>query len=401
MSQADQWIANRTRNFDSSGIRKMFDLAANLEDPVNLSIGQPDFPVPRPVKDAYIKAIEDDKNGYALTQGMPVLRDKLQAEVDAQFGHDDREVFVCSGTSGGLNLSVLSLINPGDEVIYFDPFFVMYPAIIELTGGKSVKVSIYPDFKLDMDKLEAAITDKTKMIILNTPSNPTGICFTPEEVQGVAQIAAKHGICLVSDEIYSKFVYDEPYVSAAKHNPQAIVIDGFSKTYAMTGHRVGYVHGPQEIIQTMLKVQQFSFVCAPHPAQWAGAAALDIDVTPYVDQYRVKRDRLLSGLADKYEIVKPGGAFYAFPKLPDGITGEAFVEKAISNNLMVIPGSIFSDQDTHFRISYAVSGRQRLREKSGRAVGALSSSTRVALKTGRIGKRQVESAWSCACESGR
>ena len=355
MSQADQWIANRTRNFDSSGIRKMFDLAANLEDPVNLSIGQPDFAVPRPVKDAYIKAIEDDKNGYALTQGMPVLRDKLQAEVDAQFGHDDREVFVCSGTSGGLNLSVLSLINPGDEVIYFDPFFVMYPAIIELTGGKSVKVSIYPDFKLDMDKLEAAITDKTKMIILNTPSNPTGICFTPEEVQGVAEIAAKRGICLVSDEIYSKFVYDEPYVSAAKYNPQAIVIDGFSKTYAMTGHRVGYVHGPKEIIQTMLKVQQFSFVCAPHPAQWAGAAALDIDVTPYVDQYRVKRDRLLVGLADKYEIVKPGGAFYAFPKLPDGIIGEAFVEKAIANNLMVIPGSIFSEQDTHFRISYAVS----------------------------------------------
>jgi len=290
----------------------MFDLAANLEDPVNLSIGQPDFPVPRPVKDAYIKAIEEDKNGYALTQGMPVLRDKLQAEVDAQYGHDDREVFVCSGTSGGLNLSVLSM-------------------------------------------MEAAITDKTKMIILNTPSNPTGICFTPEEVQGVAELAAKHGICLVSDEIYSKFVYDEPYVSAAQHNPQAIVIDGFSKTYAMTGHRVGYVHGPKEIIQTMLKVQQFSFVCAPHPAQWAGAAALDIDVTPYVDQYRAKRDRLLSGLADKYEIVKPGGAFYAFPKLPDGITGEAFVEKAISNNLMVIPGSIFSDQDSHFRISYAVS----------------------------------------------
>ena len=159
----------------------------------------------------------------------------------------------------------------------------------------------------------------------------------------------------MSDEIYSKFVYDEPYVSAAKYNPQAIVIDGFSKTYAMTGHRVCYVHGPKEIIQTMLKVQQFSFVCAPHPAQWAGAAALDIDVTPYVDQYRVKRDRLLEGLADKYEIVKPGGAFYAFPKLPDGITGEAFVEKAIANNLMVIPGSIFSEQDTHFRISYAVS----------------------------------------------
>ena len=351
----DRWIADRTRNFDSSGIRRMFDLAANLKDPINLSIGQPDFDVPQPVKDAYIEAIQDGKNGYALTQGAPVLREKLQAQVDQEFGHDDRELFVCSGTSGGLLLSVLSLINPGDEVIYFDPFFVIYPAILEMTGAKSVKVSIYPDFKLNMDRLEEAITDKTKMIILNTPSNPTGVCFTADEVRGVAELAAKHNICLVSDEIYSKFVYDEPYVSAAKFNPQAIVIDGFSKTYAMTGLRVGYVHGPKKIIETMLKVQQFTFVCSPHPAQWAGATALDTDITPYVDEYRGKRDRLLAGLADKYEIVKPGGAFYAFPKLPDGMTGQAFVEKAIANNLMVIPGSTFSDQDTHFRISYAVS----------------------------------------------
>lgn len=355
MTHVDQWIADRTRNFDSSGIRRMFDLAANLKDPINLSIGQPDFDVPQPIKDAYVKAIADGKNGYALTQGVPKLRDRLQADVDTEFGHDDRQVFVCSGTSGGLNLAVQSLVNPGDEVIYFDPFFVMYPAILELTGGKSVKVSIYPDFRLDMDRLEAAITDRTKMIILNTPSNPTGVCFTEEEVRGVAEMAAKHGICLVSDEIYSKFVYDRPYVSAAKYNPEAIVIDGFSKTYAMTGHRVGYVHGPKKIIETMLKVQQFTFVCSPHPAQWAGAAALDTDITPYVDQYRNKRDRICDALKDHYEIVKPGGAFYVFPKLPDGFTGHSFVEQAIENNLMVIPGSIFSEHDSHFRISYAVS----------------------------------------------
>lgn len=355
MAEFDNWIADRTRNFDSSGIRRMFDLAANLKDPINLSIGQPDFDVPQPIKDEYIRAITDGKNGYALTQGIPQLREKLQSEIDQRLGHDDRNVFVCSGTSGGLMLSVLSLINPGDEVIYFDPFFVMYPAIIELTGGVSVKVSAYPDFKLDLQKLEDAITDKTKMIILNSPSNPTGVCFSNEEIKGVADIAAKHGICLVSDEIYSKFVYDRPYVSAATYNPDCIVIDGFSKTYAMTGHRVGYVHGPRKIIETMLKVQQFTFVCSPHPAQWAGAAALDTDITPYVDQYRIKRDRLLEGLADHYEIAKPGGAFYAFPKLPEGVSGQAFVETAIENNLMVIPGHIFSDQDSHFRISYAVS----------------------------------------------
>ena len=195
MTKFDNWIANRTLNFDSSGIRKMFDMAANLKDPINLSIGQPDFDVPQPIKDEYKRAIDDGKNGYALTQGIPQLREKLQAEVDQNFGHDDRDVFVCSGTSGGLMLSVLSLINPGDEVIYFDPFFVMYPAIIELTGGVSVKVSAYPDFKLDMQKLEDAITDKTKMIILNSPSNPSGVCFSQRRDQGRCRNGSQARYC--------------------------------------------------------------------------------------------------------------------------------------------------------------------------------------------------------------
>jgi aspartate aminotransferase/aminotransferase len=241
MSEFDQWIADRTRNFDSSGIRKMFDLAAKLEDPINLSIGQPDFDVPPPIKEALVKAIQDGKNGYTLTQGITPLREKIQGIVDDEHGHSDRQAFVCSGTSGGLMLSIMATVNPGDEVIYFDPFFVMYPAIIELAQGKSVPVSIYPNFKIDIEKVRAAITDKTKLIILNSPSNPTGVCFLEEEIKAVAELAAEKGICLVSDEIYSKFVYDEPYVSAAKYNPDAIVIDGFSKTYAMTGLRLGFV----------------------------------------------------------------------------------------------------------------------------------------------------------------
>lgn len=349
----DDWIADRTRGFDSSGIRRMFDLAAKLKDPINLSIGQPDFDVPPPVKAELIRAVEDGKNGYAPTQGVPVLREKLQAEVDQQFGHDDREVFVSSGTSGGLFLAMLAMINPGDEVIYFDPFFVMYPALVDLAGGKSVKINCYPDFKLDIEKVEAAITEKTKMIILNSPSNPTGVCPSSEEIQAIAELAQRRGICLVSDEIYSKFTYDEPFVSAAQFNPDTIVVDGFSKTYAMTGLRVGYVHGPAALMQTMLKIQQYTFVCSPQPAQWAGAVAMDVDVSQYVTSYKAKRDRMLDGLKNDYEIVKPDGAFYLFPKLPWG-NGQSFIDAAIENNVMVIPGSIFSDEDTHFRISYAV-----------------------------------------------
>ena len=352
MPDFDSWIADRTRGFDSSGIRRMFDLAANLKDPINLSIGQPDFDVPETVKAELIQAIQDGKNGYSSTQGMPVLRDKLQSEIDQQFGHDDRTAFVCSGTSGGLFLAVLATIDPGDEVIYFDPYFVMYPAMVEMAGGKSVPISTYPDFKLDVEKVEAAITDKTKMIILNSPSNPTGVCPSEEEIKAVAELAHRKGICLVSDEIYSRFTYDGPHISAAKFNPDTVVVDGFSKSHAMTGLRVGYVSAPQALAQTMLKIQQYTFVCSPQPVQWAAAVAMDVDMSEYVANYKSKRDRLIDGLKDDYEIVKPGGAFYVYPKLPWG-NGQQFVDEAIANNLMVIPGNIFSDADSHFRISYA------------------------------------------------
>lgn len=349
-----RWIADRTTAFDSSGIRKVFDLAAQLHDPINLSIGQPDFDVPQPVRAACIDAIESGKNGYALTQGMPVLREKLQARIDAEFGAGVRKVFVSSGTSGGLVLAMLALVNPGDEVIVFDPFFVMYVPLTRLVGGQPVLVDTYPDFRIDPDKVESAITPRTKMIVINSPANPTGVVLNEDEVRGVAELAARHGIALVSDEIYRCFCYDQPFVSPAQFNPEAIVIDGFSKSHAMTGWRVGFVHGPPPVIDTMIKLQQYTFVCAPQPAQWAGAVALDTPVDEYIQQYRRKRDLLVEGLKDDFEFVTPGGAFYLFPKTPWG-TGTEFVAKAIENNLLIIPGNIFSQRDTHFRISYAAS----------------------------------------------
>ena len=346
------WVAERTLAFDSSGIRKVFDLAAQMTNPIDLSIGQPDFDVPESVRTACISAIESQKNGYALTQGMPVLRDKLQARIDQQYGHSDRKVFVSSGTSGGLVLSMLSLVNPGDDVILFDPFFIMYEPLVNLVGGVPVVINTYPHFRVDADRVKDAITPRTKMIIINSPANPTGVTIHEDETRALAEITAENDIVLLSDEIYSLFNYDEAVPSPAQFNDRTIVIDGFSKSHAMTGWRVGYVHGPAEIIDTMIKLQQYSFVCAPQPAQWAAAAAMDEDVGNYISAYRAKRNMLVEGLSDLFEIEHPGGAFYAFPKAPWG-TGTEFVTRAIENNLLIIPGKIFSHQDTHFRISYA------------------------------------------------
>ncbi len=349
---AHPWIADRTNSFDSSGIRKVFDLAAKLKDPINLSIGQPDFEVPESIRAAAIDAIQEGKNAYSPTQGIGPLRESLAREIGDKYSHPDRDVFVSSGTSGGLILAMLSMINPGDEVVYLDPYFVMYPALISLCGGVPVPVDSYPDFCLDADKIAAAITPQTKMILINSPANPTGVTASKESLKAVAQLAADKQIALVSDEVYSRFMYDEPFVSPASFNDQTIVIDGFSKSHAMTGWRVGYVHGPSELMATMLKIQQYSFVCAPQPAQWGALRAMEVSVAGHMENYRRKRDMMIDGLSDKYDITKPGGAFYIFPKSPIE-SGAAFVEKAIEQGLLIIPGNIFSSRDTHFRISFA------------------------------------------------
>ncbi len=347
-------LADRTKAFDSSGIRKVFDLAAKMTDPINLSIGQPDFDVPDEIKTACIDAIQAGKNAYALTQGMPVLREKLQTRVDQEYGHADRRVFVSSGTSGGLSLAMWSLVNPGDEVIVFDPFFVMYTALTQLVGGVPVIVDTYPDFRIDLNKVAAAITPRTTLILLNRPANPTGVIASDDEVRGLARLAAEKNVILLSDEIYRSFCYDAPFVSPAKYNDRTLVIDGFSKSHGMTGWRLGFVHGPAEIIDTMIKLQQYTFVCAPQPVQWAGAVAMDVAVSQHVEDYRRKRDLIYAGLSDLYEVVQPRGAFYIFPQAPWG-TGSEFVAKAIERQLLIIPGNIFSRRDTHFRISYAAS----------------------------------------------
>jgi len=347
-----RWIAKRAGTFEASGIRKVFDLAAKLTDPVNLSIGQPDFDVPEEARKVIIDAVNSKKGGYTPTQGLAVLREALQKRVDEQYHHEDRQVFVASGTSGALALAMLILVDPGDEVIFFDPYFVMYDATVKMAGGTSVIVNTYPDFHFDIQRLADAITPKTKAIILNSPANPTGNVASREEVKAIAELAAKRDVLLISDEIYSAFCFKE-FASPVAYNPQTLVLDGFSKTYGMPGWRVGYAHGPKEIIEQMLKFQQYTFVCSPHVGQLGALAALDVDMAPQIESYRKRRDMLYDALKDDYEINKPEGAFYMFPKAPWG-TATEFVEKAITEySMLIIPGNVFSLRDTHFRISYS------------------------------------------------
>jgi aspartate aminotransferase/aminotransferase len=351
-SHHDRWIAHRMDAIDSSGIRKVFELARSLKDPVNLSIGLPDFDVPDPIKTAAKAAIDWGANAYTVTQGIPKLREKIQADLDRRYGHVDREVFLTSGTSGGLLLALCCTVNPGDEVIVFDPFFVMYPHLVSLAGGTTVYVDTYPDFQIDLGKVQAALSSRTKAIIVNSPANPTGIQHTSDCLRALALLARDKKILLMSDEVYRAFSYDRPFCSPAEFNEDVLVFDGFSKAYAMTGWRLGFAHGPKRVIQEMIKLQQFSFVCAPSMVQHAGVVAWDYDTSQIVADYRRKRDRLYDGLKDRFRVVKPGGAFYMFPQAPWG-TATEFVAEAIRNSLLMIPGMTFSRRDTHFRLSYA------------------------------------------------
>lgn len=348
-------ISQRARQFDSSGIRKIFDLAAKLKDPIDLSIGQADYDVPEEVKASAIKAIQNGGNKYTATQGLPKLIDGLYAKLEPT-KEPGRRVFITTGVSGGLFLSLAACINAGDEIIMPDPFFVTYFQGAKFFGGVPVPVNTYPDFRMTAERIEKYITPKTKMIIVGTPSNPTGAALTKKEMLDIAALADKHEIVLVSDEIYNTFYYDSAPVGMAPLSRKAIVLGGFSKSHGAPGWRIGYAFGPNEIIEQMVKMQQYSFICAPAPLQYAIQENLNYDTKHITDTYRKKRDFIYNGLKDKFEVTRPEGSFYLFPKAPWG-KGSEFCEEAIKNNLLIIPGTVFSMHDTHFRISYAASDR--------------------------------------------
>lgn len=357
-------ISDRALEIDVSGIRRAFELGAKLSNPINLSIGQPDFPVPDSIKQATIQAIEDDRNGYTLTQGAPELLDSvcrhLRSDVGWEVPSDDLAVTITSGTSGAIMLAFLAMLNPGDEVIIPDPYFVIYPALGRISGAKVVHCDLYPELRMTAERVESLITPRTKILLLNSPGNPTGVVLSRHELADLVDLCRRRNVLIVSDEIYDEFTYsdareDGRCPSPARISQDVLLIRGFGKTYGCTGWRLGYVAGPRPIVQQIMKLQQYTFVCAPSMAQVGVAGAFEVNLSSMVAAYERKRDIVAGAFEDVTDLIRPGGAFYAFVKVPArlGLTATQFTERAIEQNVITIPGSVFSRRDTHFRISFA------------------------------------------------
>ena len=351
-------LAQRVKGIEPSGIRKIFDRVPLAENQINLTMGEPDFDVPDPIKEAAHQAIQDGFNKYTPTQGIPPLREAIGEHLKGR-EIPFEEVMVTAGVSGGLVLSTLAMVNPGDEVLIPDPYFVMYKYMVKLAGGTPVLLDTYPDFKLKPELLEQALTERTKFLMLNSPNNPTGVCIPADSLDQIAEIVLRHNVMVISDEIYDRFVYDyKAHESISTRDVPTLILGGFSKTFGMTGWRLGYAAGPAWLIRQMTIMQQYSFTCANSVAQYATLDAFSCDMSAQIASLENRRDLIFDGLNNLgFNPIKPEGAFYIFTPVPVGETSESFVEKCIERELFVIPGDAFSQKNSHFRISFAAPER--------------------------------------------
>ena len=301
-----------------------------------------------------VRAIREDRNRYTVTQGIPALNEAVLDVIQRRTGQRPESSMVTAGVAGGLTLGFLALLDESDRALIPDPYFVCYRNLGALLGKEPVCYDTYPDFRVTEDRLEAGMREDVRLLLVNSPSNPTGHVLSVEELKICAAFARRHDLVIVTDEIYDAFAYDGPVPSILSYYDQVLFLGGFGKTYGMPGWRLGYAAGPDDVIERMRALQQVSFVCAPAPLQYAALTALEVDLKPYVDAYRQKRDRIYEGLKDVLDVVRPDGAFYLFPRVPGGLDADAFVERCIAKNLLVVPGMAFSHARTHFRVSFAL-----------------------------------------------
>ena len=373
----ERLLSVRSRSIDSSGIRKVFDLGTKMQDPINLSIGQPDFPVSEAMKEAAIAAIRENKNGYTVTQGIPQLLAAVRQRLEHDFGagwsttNENLSAVITSGTSGGILLALMSLLDSGDEFISPDPYFVMYPQVGKLLSAHCVLCDTYPDFRMTAARVEPLITERTKAVLLNSPSNPCGTVLTAKEIAELVQLCERRGVLLISDEIYDEFCFSDARENGLCPSPgrisnNCLIIRGFGKTHGCTGWRLGYAAGPTPLIQEMAKLQQSTFVCAPSPLQWGVVPSFQEDLSSVLKEYEGRRQMVLDAFSGVANVTRPGGAFYAFVEVPPqlNLSASHFVEQAIAKRVLIIPGSVFSHRDTHFRLSFAA-GRPKLAEGLG------------------------------------
>jgi len=349
------FVAQRLTYFDSSDFREAIRKQALLTDPVDLSIGVPEELTADHVKAAAIRAIINDKTTYTPTNGLAELRSALARKLKTENNVlvEPSAVTIVPGLTTGQLLVYLAVLDPGDEVIVFDPYYPPYPHLASMVGARVVYVSTLPTFQPDLAALEASITDKTKLIVINTPNNPSGAVYPEKTLRAIAALAEANNILLISDEIYEHFVYDGQHFSIGSIYPNTITMNGFSKEHAMTGWRLGYIAGPQEIIDAINELQQYTVMSSSSISQHAALAALAQKPTHLIDKYRRKRDLVISRLrAAGYDLHGADGAFYAFVKAPRNLTDVEFVDRATERGLIIVAGRAFSQLHGYIRISY-------------------------------------------------
>ena len=353
-------FADRVLSIDISGIRKMFEAAGS--DAINLGLGQPDFETPEHIRQAAIDAINEGFTGYTYGSGIQELRDALSQKFKEQNNFDvtSDDVIVTSGASEALEIAIAALVNPGEEVLISNPGFVSYNALVGMMGGKIVGVPMGEDLTMRPEDVAERITDKTKAVIVNSPSNPTGGVLSKADIKAYAELADDHDITIISDEVYEHFIYEGEHISPATYSDNVITINAVSKTYSMTGWRIGYTAASPEYTQQMLKVHQYVQACANSIAQKAAYAAITGPMDPVIemrDEFRKRRDVLVEGLNSMgLECASPKGAFYLFAKVPESMDCRDVASRFISNGVVVVPGTAFGDLgEGYIRLSYAAS----------------------------------------------
>ncbi|MBX9974116.1 aminotransferase [Cytobacillus firmus] len=370
MNATKSYLSKTVEELKPSGIRRFFDLAAGMEGVISLGVGEPDFITPWSVREAAILSLEQGYTSYTANAGLMELREEIAGYMQKGFGvsYSPRsEIIVTVGASQALDIALRAILDPGDEVIVVEPSFVSYVPLVALAGGVPVQVQTLKEngFKIMPEQLEKVITDRTKAIILCSPNNPTGTMLSGSELEAIAQIAEKYDLLVLSDEIYAELAYDGEYTSFAaisEMKKRTILISGFSKGFAMTGWRLGFVCAPETISQAMLKIHQYAMMCAPTMAQFAALEALKTgrsDVEDMKKSYKRRRNYFVQSLNELgLTCHVPGGAFYAFPSIEStGLSSEEFAEKLLlEEKVAVVPGNIFGESgEGHVRCSYATS----------------------------------------------
>ncbi len=380
------YISERARCIPPSGIRKFFDLALTMEDVISLGVGEPDFRTPWNICESSIYSIEQGITSYTPNKGLPVLLETLSNYLKQHYNlsyNCDDEIIITSGVSEALDIAIRAIVDPGDEVLIAQPSYVSYAPCVILAGGRPVPVECTEAdrFRLNPGTLQEKITKKTKALMINFPNNPTGAVMDRIDLEAIADIVIDNDLLLITDEVYAELTYDGHHVAAATVSDlwqRTITLNGFSKAYAMTGWRIGYLCAPKELCEAALKIHQYVMLCAPVMGQVGALEAIrsaEDDKNNMVQEYRLRRNMFVTGL-NRIGLPThvPEGAFYAFPSVKDtGFSDTEFAERLLKEQrVAVVPGSVFGEGgDFHLRCAYAVS-RKQLNEALGRIETFLS-----------------------------